>query len=279
MTNKIGFVTSVHLGLDCLWEIHRLGGNIDLVITLKDDIAKKKSGRVFIDDFANMTGTPLHKTEHINSPDTIAAIRDASLDYLLVIGWSQLISKDIFALVKQAPLGMHPTLLPEGRGRAPIPWTILKGLRRSGVTMFELSLEADTGDIVAVEEYDVSPDETATTLYEKARLAHVALIRKVWPGLLSGGLRKRPQDNANATYWPQRKPADGEITPALSLEEIDALVRASTRPYPGAFVILDGRKLVIWAGSIEKAEENKFVLAELTREDRTFVPTEYEWCF
>lgn len=278
MRTRIGFVTAVQLGLDCLWEIHRLGGPIDLVITFDDETAKKKSGRVFLEDYAHVSGTELHKTSHINNSGTIEAIRSASLDYLLVIGWSQLISIDIFPLVKHTPLGMHPTLLPEGRGRAPIPWTILKGIRRSGVTMLELSPEADAGDIIAVEGYDVSPVETATTLYEKARAAHVALIRKAWPSLLSGSLKGQPQDNTKATYWPQRRPADGEITSTISLGEIERLVRASTRPYPGAFVIEDGRKLIIWAGSVQKLNGEQFTTPKLIRGDTGFVPTDFEWC-
>lgn len=278
MTRKrVGFVTVVQLGLDCLMEIHRLGGPIDLLITLDDETAKKKSGRIFLDHYAALSGAKLHKTSHINNPETIEAIREASLDYLLVIGWSQLISDDIFPLVKNPPLGIHPTLLPEGRGRAPIPWTILKGLKRSGVTMFELRPEADSGDIIAVEKFNVAPDETATTLYAKACKAHVSLIRDIWPDLLAGTLKGRAQDDSKATHWPQRRPTDGEITEELSLEEIDRLVRATTHPYPGAFVIENGRKLVIWAGAIQRLEGGEFTTPRLERGERAFVPTDFEW--
>jgi methionyl-tRNA formyltransferase len=279
MAIRVGFVTAVQLGLDCLLEIHRLGGPIDLIVTLDDETATKKSGRISLDGYAEISGALLHKTSHINNPATIEVIREASLDYLLVIGWSQLISRDVFPLVKHPPLGMHPTLLPEGRGRAPIPWTILKGLRHSGVTMFELSAEADTGNIIAVEEYDVSPQETATTLYDKAREAHVALIRKSWPSLLSGNLKGYPQDNTKATHWPQRRPADGEITADLSLAMIDKLVRATTRPYPGAFVIEGGQKLIIWAGSVQKLSEAQFTTPTLVRGNKCFAPTDFEWCY
>ena len=146
---RIGFVTAVQLGLDCLMEIHRLGGQLELLVTLDDEIAKNKSGRIFLDEYASASGAMLHKTAHINNPRTVETIGASHLDYLLVIGWSQLLSEEIFPLIKNPPLGMHPSLLPEGRGRAPIPWTILKGLRRSGVTMFELHPEADTGQIIA----------------------------------------------------------------------------------------------------------------------------------
>lgn len=274
---RIGFVTAVQLGLDCLVEIERLDGKLDLLITLDDDTATKKSGRVQLDEYARRTGVSLHKTKHINEPTTIEAIRQADLDYLLVIGWSQLVSPEIFPLVKRTLLGMHPTLLPEGRGRAPIPWTILKGLKRSGVSMFELKPEADSGDIMAAESFDVAPDETATTLYEKARNAHVALIRKTWPDLTEGTLQGHPQDETKATHWPQRRPEDGEITEQMSLEDIAKLVRATTHPYPGAFLVSDKKKCIIWSGQIAEIERSRLVIRQLVRGDLCFEPIDYQW--
>lgn len=274
---RIGFVTAVKLGLACLEEIRRLGGNLDLLVTLEDDIARKKSGRVQLDDYARRTGTPIHKTRHINEPSTIDAIRQAELDYLLVIGWSQLLAPEIFLLVKRALLGMHPTLLPEGRGRAPIPWTILKGLKRSGVSMFDLRPEVDSGDVMAAEIFEVASNETATTLYEKALNAHVVLIRKTWPQLISGTLKGQPQDETKATYWPQRRPEDGEVNEQMSLEQIDRLVRATTHPYPGAFLVVDGKKLIIWSGKIIEITKSQFDLALLMRGNLCYEPIEYQW--
>lgn len=274
---RIGFVTAVQLGLDCLEEIDRLGGKLDLLITLDDDTAMKKSGRIQLDDYAQRTGVPLHKTLHINEPATIEVIQQADLDYLLVIGWSQLVGHEIFPLIKRALLGMHPTLLPEGRGRAPIPWTILKNLKRSGVSMFELRPEADSGDIMAAETFVVAPDETATTLYEKASQAHVILIRKTWPELIAGTLLGQPQDETKATHWPQRRPEDGAISEQMSLKEIDRHVRATTRPYPGAFLVHDGRKLIIWSGKTIESDDSLFNLKLLTRGKFCYEPVEYQW--
>ena len=151
----------------CLEEIERLGGSLDLLITLSDETALKKSGRIYLDDYARRIRTPLHKTTHINDAETLDVIRQASLDYLLVIGWSQLLSAQIFTLVRRSLYGMHPTLLLQGRGRAPIPWTILKGLKRTGVSMFELGSDADSGLIVGAKSFDVDPYETAKKTIRK----------------------------------------------------------------------------------------------------------------
>ena len=68
---KIAFATCVQLGRSCIEEILRLGGHFDLLITLKDDQARQKSGRIYLDDLAEKEGTPLLKIRHINDQETL----------------------------------------------------------------------------------------------------------------------------------------------------------------------------------------------------------------
>src|SRR5439155_9947707 len=104
-----------------------------------------------------------------------------------VIGWSQLVRAELIALAAGQVYGMHPTLLPRHRGRAPIPWAILSGLARTGVTLFEIAdPTADSGPIVGQVEVPVAADETATTLFDKLARAHVDLIREYVPRLAAG---------------------------------------------------------------------------------------------
>lgn len=275
---RIGFVTAVQLGLDCMTEISACGRELEIIVTLTDDVAQRKSGRVLLDDYASKYNTILHKTSHINNEDTIEVIEKLSLDYLFVIGWSQLLCNSYFSIVKKAIIGMHPTLLPIGRGRAPIPWTIINGLNKSGVTAFEIKSDADTGDIYGAYEFDVSPTENATTLYDKARGAHVILMREILQKIERGQLVGREQNESQATYWPARRPEDGEIKQNMNMEQIDKLVRGSTRPYPGAFIRTSSGKVTIWSGKIIKnAGKNQIRFNQLVRDNLYFMPTDFEF--
>ena len=64
----------------------------------------------------------------------------------------------------------------------------------------------------------------------------------------------RSQDEALATFWPGRKPEDGEILSSMTVAEIDRLVRAVTHPYPGAFWDSPEGKILVWAGSMYEVE-------------------------
>ena len=229
-------------------EIYRIGGHLDLVVTLKDELAKKKSGRVFLDDFCCRRSIDLVKIRYINDPDALTALREAALDWLFIIGWSQIASPQVLHLPRQGALGMHPTLLPRGRGRASIPWAILKQLPETGVTLFQLDEGVDTGPIIAQEVLPIAPDETATTLYQRVAAAHRSLIARTWPALFAGCVHRTIQDDSQSTVWLGRTPDDGEIKPTMTVAEVERLVRATTHPYPGAFWRSESGTIRIWAG-------------------------------
>jgi len=144
-------------------------------------------------------------------------------------------------------IGMHPTRLPEGRGQAPIPWTIIKGCQKTALSVFFLEPGADSGPIIAQYDLDVHPRETASSLFYRVANAHFTAGLELAEDLGKRHVSSRVQDPATATRWPKRRPADGEIRDTMTCREIDSLVRALMGPYPRAFVMAGGRKLDILA--------------------------------
>lgn len=267
---KLAFATCVQLGLSCIEQIYNLGGKLDLLITLKDDKATRKSGRVYLDEIAEKHGIPLLKISNINEPEVVSSLKRYEIDWLFIIGWSQIARKEVLDAPTKGCIGMHPTLLPEGRGRAAVPWAIIKGLTKTGVTMFKLDEGVDTGDIIGQEEIELDNNTTATELYKKVIDAHMKLIVRYWNDIMNDTIVFTEQDEAKATVWPERKPEDGEIHASMTMEEADRLVRAVTHPYPGAF-FKDGDKCIrIWSAGIDK---NK---GTIRLSDGYLTPIDYE---
>ncbi len=174
-------------------------------------------------------------------------VRALEPELIFVVGWSQLVRDPFIALASEGVFGMHPTLLPRHRGRAPIPWAILTGLARTGVTLFEIvDATADSGSIVGQVTLDIAPDETATTLFARIADAHVELTRELVPQLLARTAPRIPQDPSRASSWPKRTPADGIIDWETRAPYLYDWVRAQTRPYPGAFTFLGDEKVIVW---------------------------------
>lgn len=275
---RFGFVTCVQLGLSCMQAIYDAGGRLSFAATLHDERASGKAGRVYIDDFCGSHDIPLVKLTNINDPDAVTAIHAASLDWLLIIGWSQIARPIVLGATRRGALGIHPTLLPVGRGRASIPWAILLGLPETGVTLFQLDEGVDTGPILAQQRVTIAPRETATTLYEKVCQAHRDLILRYWGALESGALVSRSQAEDLATLWPGRRPEDGRLDPAMRVIEADRLVRAVTRPYPGAFIDIQGRRLRVWeAREVAKAQLGAAMGPTLPFQDGWLSVTQSSW--
>lgn len=267
---KIAFCTCVQLGLSGIEEILRIGGNLDLLITLKDEKARDKSGRIFLDEVAAQHNIPILKVNSINDKETIDTIREKGIDWLFIIGWSQIARAQVLSSPTFGCIGMHPTLLPEGRGRAAIPWAILKGLKQTGVTMFKLDEGVDTGDIIGQGIIPMHEGIVATELYEEVNKMHIALIDEYWNDIANNKVTLTKQNNDQATQWHGRKPEDGEIFPSMTMDEAYRMVRAVTHPYPGAFYRCADKVLRIWAATTS-ADRGSIKLA-----DGYLTPANYE---
>lgn len=270
---KFAFCTCVQIGLSCMEAIHEANGTLDLIISLPDDKAVKKSGRIYVDEFAGRKDIPVIKSDHINNDAVIRALREHGIDWLYIIGWSQIASGDVLNATNKGVVGAHPTLLPQGRGRAAIPWAIIKGLDKTGVTFFKMDEGVDTGLILGQEIIPINENETATNLYKKVNIAHESLIKRIHPKLEKNEIIGEKQDESKATYWPGRKPEDGVLLPVMTVEEVDRLVRATTRPYPGAMIQFKEKKIIIWSGEMGKKEDSSMVFEF---KDGFYTATDYD---
>jgi methionyl-tRNA formyltransferase len=186
------------------------------------------------------TYTTLGKQEYVTW------MQELKVDIGLVIGVSNLIPSTLLEIPRLGFIGMHPTLLPLGRGRAPIPWTIIKDLKESGTTLFICDPEADTGKILAQKSYPVHYEDTCETLGKRSDDAVIELLIDALPKYYAGELVPYLQDESKATHWGKRTPDDGVIDWSKSSKEIYNWIRALTHPYPGAFTFYKGEKVMVW---------------------------------
>jgi methionyl-tRNA formyltransferase len=173
-------------------------------------------------------------------------------DLLCAFGWYYMIPKRVRDAAPKGCVGIHASLLPKYRGGAPIPWAIINGETETGVSLFYLDEGVDTGDIIGQEKIPIGENDTCGTVYGKAMVSSIRLLREYFPRLAVGGAPRVPQEEGLATYYPQRSPRDGLIDWSRSAKEIRDFIRAQTRPYPGAFTYVSGKKVIIWDADVEE---------------------------
>lgn len=209
---------------------------VPLMIGLDDSHAAGTVGYASLGPLAAEQGARYISTSDGRLGSLAGQIREIRPAYILVIGWSHLVGEDILSIPSAGCVGMHPTMLPRGRGQAPIPWTIIKGEDKTALSVFFLVAQADAGPLIAQHELDIRGGENSASLFYRIAHTHFTAGLELAERIGDGTVPARAQDEAIATRWPKRRPKDGEILDTMTCHEITLLVRALLGPYPRAFV-------------------------------------------
>jgi methionyl-tRNA formyltransferase len=128
-----------------------------------------------------------------------------------------------------------------------VNWAIILGEKETGITMFYLTPEADTGDIIAQRSFPILFNDDCGTVYKKSAQAGAALIAEYLPLIEKGIAPRNHNEGYSFPAYPKRTPADGLIDFNRSALDVYNFVRALTRPYPGAFYFDEqGRMIKVW---------------------------------
>lgn len=233
------------VGIAGLEALRRAGIEIVAVFTHRDDPAEAIwFGSVA--EWAAEAGVPVHAPDDLNHPIWIERIRSMGADVLFSFYYRKLVKQEVIDLFPSGCYNLHGSLLPAYRGRAPVNWVLVNGESETGVTLHHMTTKPDAGDIVSQQRIAIDPKDTAMTLMGKVREAAGSLLDETLPLIRDGKAERHPQDESEATVYPRRTPEDGRIDWSMSAEGVHNLVRAVTRPYPGAIGQVGDRRVRIW---------------------------------
>jgi methionyl-tRNA formyltransferase len=241
--HNIGYVCLEALIEHCL----AFGDEIVAVVTHGDD-PRENIWFSSVRELAFKNNLPVHQPDNPNAPAFVAAMAKLQPDFLFSCYYRHMLKKPLLDLPRLGALNLHGSLLPAYRGRCPVNWVLIHGETETGVTLHYMEEKPDKGDIVAQKRVPITPEDTALTLFARMTAAAGELLAEIYPALRAGQAPRLPQDQGRASYFGGRRPEDGRIDWQKGAQEIYNLVRAVTHPYPGAFTVLQGRKLFIWWG-------------------------------
>lgn len=176
--------------------------------------------------------------------DFLEEVKALKADLLVCVAFGKIFRKEFLDLFPLGGINLHPSALPEYRGASPLSAAIADGLKKTAISIQQLALKMDSGDILLQEALDIDPRETTGSLTDKAGSLGAPLLLQVVDKLEAGTIEARPQNEADATFCTLLEKDDGLIDWNLSAVEIDRLIRACS-PWPGAFTQWDGQTLFI----------------------------------
>lgn len=215
------------------------------------------SGYSKLNDLLNRHNIPIHEVESytLRSANDLKLITELKIDILIVYGWQRLIPAWLLRHVSIAAIGVHgsPDGITAGRGRSPQNWSLILGANKFYFSLFQLSEGIDSGNIITSASYSILAKDDIRTLYRKLTEISVKLISIFLLDPISF-LENSKIQKGIAYYYPKRISADGAIDWRANSQSIENLIRALTKPYPGAFTFYRDQKIYIW--KIEKTLES-----------------------
>ena len=253
----------VDIGRHCLEALLESGAEVVGIFTAdkQNMVSKSKMHPDYFgefDDLASRYKVPLHKLSDTSQALDIEELQRLQPDIIFCIGWPQVIPRGVLRIPRYGCIGIHPTLLPERRGGAPVNWCLIDGVTRSGVTLFYFDEGIDSGDIIAQSEFEIAFEDTAKTVLNKITTIATRLIKEYYPALEKKNAPRIPQDHSRATYTRRRRPEDGIIEWNRTSLSIYNWVRALSLPFPGAFTYWNGSKLIVWDAELLRGYRPRF---------------------
>jgi methionyl-tRNA formyltransferase len=188
-------------------------------------------------------GIPAHRHRSLKGADVAGEVAGYNADLGVLAYVTQIVPPAVFQAPRLGSICFHPSLLPRYRGGSAIPWQIIKGETKTGVSVFWVDPGIDTGPILLQRDAAIDPDDTAATLYYNSlfQLGVDTVIDAV--GLIAAGSPPRvPQDESKASYDPLCRDEHAAIDWRRPVAEVYNLIRGCD-PQPGAFVRHQGEPL------------------------------------
>jgi methionyl-tRNA formyltransferase len=227
------------------------------IITQRDKPAGRNLQTTFtpVKQLALDNNLPVFQPEDINSAEAVEYLSALQPDLLITIAYGQKLKKAVRTSAKLGAINLHPSLLPELRGAAPIPFALWNGQIQTGLTIFQLTSRMDAGPVWFSKPLFIFPDENATELAERlAYIGSLCLLQflQKWPDQQREPV---PQDETQATYCRKLAKADLLLDWNQPAQEIRNRIRALAVS-PGAYTFFRGQQLkILQAEIIEEASD------------------------
>ena len=255
---NIIFIGCVQSSLVLLNELLVNGFNVVGIVT------KKNSH--FNSDFRDLLpickiyNIDIHYTKTGNDKDTYRFIKDRDPDLIYCFGWSHILSKDILEIPNLASVGFHPAKLPMNKGRHPLIWALVLGLKSTASTFFIMEEIVDNGYIISQVEIDIKFEDDAQSLYDKVLSVAKKQVLDITDGFIKNNIKYLNTELMKDNVWRKRKKDDGKIDFRMSAESIYNLIRGLTKPYVGAHFEYNGKEYKVWKSNViydlDKVYEN-----------------------
>ena len=171
--------------------------------------------------------------------ELINQLKGMELDFIIVVAYGQILSKEVLDIPKYGCINLHGSLLPKYRGAAPIHYAIMKGETESGNTTMLMDEGLDTGDMLLKNVVKIDENMTTAQLHDELMTSGAELLINTLEGLVDGKITPIKQGESETCYASMLNKEMAKIQWNKSSKEIHDFVRG-LNSYPMAYTFYDG---------------------------------------
>ncbi len=225
-----------------------------------------------VKQFALEHNLPLYQPETLKDIEAQQQLKSLNADIMVDVAYGLLLPEQVLQMFRFGCINIHPSLLPRWRGAAPIQHSLLAGDTETGVTIMQVDMGWDTGDILCQKKIAINSDDNATTLSEKLSKLGTELLLKTLADIEQNKITPIKQGEKQSCYAPKITKQDAKLDWNLSAIELARQVQAYN-PWPVSYAELDGKIIRIWkavpieektnlpAGTVSHADKNGIDIA------------------
>ena len=266
---KVIFMGTPDFAVGTLEAILKAGHEVVLVVT-QPDKPKGRSGALQfppVKECAIAHNIEVFQPTRIRLEENVEYLRKYDADIMVVAAFGQILPKSILEMTKYGCINVHASLLPKYRGAAPIQWAIINGDPVTGVTIQQMDIGVDTGDIIVIKELAIAEDETGGGLFDKLAVVGAEACVEALEQIANGTATRTPQNHEEATHVSMISKEFGIIDWNKSAVEIERLIRG-LNPWPSAYTKLGDKTFKIWKASVieENSNEKPGCVSKITKD-------------
>lgn len=195
---------------------------------------------------------PIFQPASLRAAENQQLVADLKADVMVVVAYGLILPKTVLAMPRLGCINVHGSLLPRWRGAAPIQRSLWAGDAQTGVTIMQMDVGLDTGDMLYKLACDIGPEDTSATLYDRlAELGPQGLLETL-SQLASGTAKPEVQDEAQVTYAEKLSKEEARINWSLPAVQLERCIRAFN-PWPMSWLAIEEQPVKVWhASTIEK---------------------------
>ncbi len=194
-------------------------------------------------------GLPVFQPASLRPQENQQLVADLNADVMVVVAYGLILPKAVLDMPRLGCINVHGSLLPRWRGAAPIQRSLWAGDVDTGVTIMQMDVGLDTGDMLYKLSCPITDEDTSATLYDKlAELGPKGLIDTLQQ-LADNSVQPEVQDEALVTYAEKLSKEEARLDWSLPAAQLERCIRAFN-PWPMSWLEIDGQPVKVWQASV-----------------------------